>query len=65
MAMQFLHGLSYIILCRNCIAHREEHVGGTHPKKGDPKGTISEFKLFMFTQIPLKIIGVPDLPYIV
>jgi len=33
--------------------------------KGDPKGTISEFKLFMFTQIPLKIIGVPDLPYIV
>jgi len=44
---------------------REEHVGGTHPKKGDPKGTISKFELFMFTRIPLKIIGVPDIPYIV
>jgi len=33
--------------------------------RGDPKGTISKFELFMFTRIPLKIIGVPDLPYIV
>ena len=31
--MQYLHGLSYIILCINCIAHREEHVGGAHPYK--------------------------------
>jgi len=65
MAMQFLHGLSYIILCRNCIAHLEKSMWAGPTLRGDPKGTISEFKLFMFTQIPLKIIGVPDLPYIV
>ena len=39
--MQYLHGLSYIILCKNRIplqvVFREEHVGGTHPK-----GTLKE-----------------------
>ena len=29
--MRFLHRVSYNILCINCIAAREEHVGGTHP----------------------------------
>jgi len=33
--------------------------------RGDPKGTISEFKLFAFIYFTLKIIGVPSLPYIV
>ena len=61
--MQYLHGLSYIILCKNRIplqvVFREEHVGGTHPEGGNVKGTLKELyqnsKCLRLNEYPLKL----------